>query len=218
MDKFVPMFEQFVNEAVSFGKKGIKAKAQEKVAIAQVAYDKWGDSYLKTLNAMKKLAKDGKLPSYKEHLNVQGGEEQDNYDIFIGRNAALLAFQIEKVIKKYKKYETEQSSAPAAGGWSGSMRSTIGGEIEGRSNFSPGSRNSYVIAVTCGSGIDLTTKDKLFQEIYELIFVYDEFNGSDGGVSVNYESGSNYSTIGLTNSSYELSDKTAKSVVSIMNE
>lgn len=40
MDKFVPMFEQFVNEAVSFGKKGIKAKAEEKIAIAQMAYDK----------------------------------------------------------------------------------------------------------------------------------------------------------------------------------
>jgi hypothetical protein len=126
MDKFVPMFEQFITEAASFGKKGIKAKAQEKVAIAQVAYDKWGDSYLKTLDAMKKLAKDGKLPSYKEHIRVQGGGEQDNYEIFQGNNAQKLAFAIEKVIKKYKKHEVEKSSAAAAGGWSGSMRSTIG--------------------------------------------------------------------------------------------
>jgi len=215
--KKVRLFEQFINEAVQFGKKGIKAKAQEKVAIAQMAYDKWGDSYLKTLDAMKKLAKDGKLPSYKEHINVQGGDEQDEYQIFIGRNAALLAFQIEKVIKKYKKYEVEKSSTPAAGGWSGTMRSTVGGEIQGRSNFSNGS-NRYLIAVTCGKGIDGTVRDKMFQEIYELMFVYDEFNGSDGGVSFHYDSGSNYDTIGLRNSSYQLTDKTAKSIVGIMNE
>ena len=214
--KHVQLFEQYITEAVSFNKKGIKDKAKEKVEIAQAAVDKWGDSYLKTLDAMKKLAKDGKLPSYKEHISVQGGDAQDEYQIFIGRNAALLAFAIEKVIKKYKKHEVEQSSTPAAGGWSGTMRSTVGGEIQGRSNFSNGS-NSYIIAVTCGSGIDRNIKDKMFQEIYELMFLFDEFNGSDGGVSFKYDSGSNYDTIGLTNSSYQLSDKTAKSVVGIMN-
>jgi hypothetical protein len=216
MDKFVPMFEQFITEAASFGKKGIKAKAQEKVAIAQVAYDKWGDSYLKTLDAMKKLAKDGKLPSYKEHIRVQGGGEQDNYEIFQGNNAQKLAFAIEKVIKKYKKHEVEKSSAAAAGGWSGSMRSTIGGEIEGRANFSNGS-NSYLIAVTAGKGINGSVRDKMFQEIYELMFLYDEFNGSDGGVSFNFDSGSNYDTIGLKNSSYSFSNSTADSIKGILN-
>jgi hypothetical protein len=217
--KKVRLFEQFatINEALAFGKKGIKAKAKEKVELAQIAYDKWGDSYLKTLDAMKSLAKTGKLPSYKEHLNVQGGKEQDSYDIFIGRNAALLAFQIEKVVKKYKEYEVDKSSAPAAGGYSGTMRSTIGGEIEGRANFNPGGRRNYVIAVTCGSGINGTIKDKMFQELYELMFIFDEYNSSDGGIMFNVESGSNYSTIGLTCSGYQLSPKTANSVIGIIN-
>ena len=216
MDKFVPMFEQFVNEAVSFGKKGIKAKAQEKVAIAQLAYDKWGVSYLKTLDAMKKLAKDGKLPSYKEHISVQGGKPNTDYAIFQGRNANQLAFAIEKVIKKYKKSEVEQSSTGAAGGWSGTMQSTVGGQIEGRANFSNGS-NSYLIAVTAGKGINGSVRDKMFQEIYELMFLYDEFNGSDGGVSFSFDSGSNYDTIGLKNSSYSFSNSTADSIKGILN-
>ena len=216
MDKFVPMFEQFVNEAVSFGKKGIKAKAQEKVAIAQLAYDKWGDSYLKTLDAMKKLAKDGKLPSYKEHISVQGGKPNTDYAIFQGRNANQLAFAIEKVIKKYKKNEVEKSSTGAAGGWSGTMQSTVGGQIEGRANFSNGS-NSYLIAVTAGKGINGSVRDKMFQEIYELMFLYDEFNGSDGGVSFSFDSGSNYDTIGLKNSSYSFSNSTADSIKGILN-
>lgn len=216
MDKFVPMFEQFVNEAVSFGKKGIKAKAQEKVAIAQLAYDKWGDNYLKTLDAMKKLAKDGKLPSYKEHISVQGGKPNTDYAIFQGRNANQLAFAIEKVIKKYKKSEVEQSSTGAAGGWSGTMQSTVGGQIEGRANFSNGS-NSYLIAVTAGKGINGSVRDKMFQEIYELMFLYDEFNGSDGGVSFSFDSGSNYDTIGLKNSSYSFSNSTADSIKGILN-
>jgi hypothetical protein len=210
------MFEQFVNEAVSFGKKGIKAKAQEKVAIAQLAYDKWGDSYLKTLDAMKKLAKDGKLPSYKEHISVQGGNPNTDYAIFQGRNANQLAFAIEKVIKKYKKSEVEQSSTGAAGGWSGTMQSTVGGQIEGRANFSNGS-NSYLIAVTAGKGINGSVRDKMFQEIYELMFLYDEFNGSDGGVSFSFDSGSNYDTIGLKNSSYSFSNSTADSIKGILN-
>lgn len=217
--KKVRLFEQFtaINEAVVFGKKGIKAKAKEKVELAQIAYDKWGDSYLKTLEAMKSLTKTGKLPSYKEHIAVQGGEEQNNYDIFIGRNAALLAFEIEKVVKKYKKNEVAKSSAPAAGGWSGTMRSTIGGEIQGRANFNPGGRRNYVVAVTCGSGISGTIKDQMFQELYELMFIFDEYNSSDGGVMFNVESGSNYSTIGLACSEFQLSPKTANSVEGIIN-
>jgi len=215
--KHIQLFEQFVNEAVSFDKKSIKAKAQEKVAIAQIAYDKWGDSYLKTLDAMKKLAKDGKLPSYKEHISVQGGGPQDDYDIFQGRAPAhRLALAIEKVIKKYKKNEVEKSSTGAAGGWSGTMKSTVGGTIEGRANFSNGS-NSYLIAVTAGKGINGSVRDKMFQEIYELMFLFDEFNGSDGGVSFSFDSGTNYDTVGLKNSNHSFSNSTADSIKQIMN-
>ena len=194
--KRIKLFESFINESVSFDKKGIKAKLEDKVRIAKIAVEKWGGNYEKVLAKVEAAAKSGKLPNYKEHLNVQGDEEQDEYDVFLGRNAVQLAEKISKVIKKYKKHEVEQSSIPAAGGWSGTMRSTVGGEIEGRSNFSNGN-TSFLIAVTCGSGIDRKIKDKMFQEIYELMFVLDQYNSSDGGVQFIHSTGTNYDTIGL---------------------
>ena len=209
-------FEDFINEQVSFDKKGIKAKLEDKVRIAKIAVEKWGGSYEKVLQKTEAALKSGKLPSYREPLMVQGDVKLDNYDIFQGGNAAQLAKKISKVIKKYKKHEVEQSSTGAAAGWSGTMRSTVGGEIEGRSNFNPGGRRDYLIAVTCGSGIDSKIKDKMFQEIYELMFVLDQYNSSDGGVMFDYSSGSNYDTIGLTNSSYQMGN--SGQLIDIMNK
>ena len=194
--KKVKLFESFVNESVSFDKKGIKAKLEDKVRIAEIAVDKWGKNYEKVLKSVEAAAKSGKLPSYKNPLMVQGDEAQDEYDIFLGRNAVQLAERISKVIKKYKKYEVEKSSTGAMAGY-GTARSTVGGEIEGRSNFNNGGGRSYLIAVTCGSGIDSKIKDKMFQEIYELMFVLDQYNSSDGGVMFNHDTGTNYDTIGL---------------------
>ena len=215
--KNVKLFEEFVNESISFDKKGIKAKLEDKVRIAKIAVEKWGGSYEKVLATAEASLKSGKLPSYKEPLMVQGDDKQDNYDIFQGRNAVQLAEKISKVIKKYKKYEVEQSSTGAAAGWSGTARSTVGGAIEGRSNFNPGGRyESFLIAVTCGSGIDRKIKEKMFQEIYELMFVFDQYNSSDGGVMYAHSTGTNYDTIGLTNSSYQFGN--APSLRDIMNK
>ena len=214
--KHVKLFESFINEAVSFDKKGIKAKLEDKVRIAKIAVDKWGGSYENVLAKAEASAKSGKLPNYKEHLNVQGDSEQDSYDIFQGRNAVKLAEKISKVIKKYKKYEVEQSSVGAAAGWSGTARATVSGDIKGHANFSNGS-NSYLIAVTCGGGIDRSVKDKMFQEIYELMFVLDQYNSSDGGVMFDVDSGTNYDTIGLKNSSYSFNRGTADQLKNIMN-
>jgi hypothetical protein len=218
--KKVKLFEQFVNESflnesISFDKKGIKAKLADKVKIAKIAAEKWGSSYERILKQVEGAAKSGKLPSYKEPLMVQGDVTQDNYDIFQGRNSVQLAEKISKVIKKYKKYEVAQSSVGAAGGWSGTMRSTVGGEIEGRANFNPGGRRNFLIAVTCGSGIDSKIKDKMFQEIYELMFVLDQYNSSDGGIMFDYSSGTNYDTIGLTCSQYQFSN--SSQLIDIMN-
>ncbi|MDA8988645.1 hypothetical protein N9F93_00055 [bacterium] len=209
-------FEDFINEQVSFDKKGIKAKLEDKVRIAKIAVEKWGGSYEKVLAKAEAAAKSGKLPNYKEHLSVQGDSEQDSYDVFQGRNAVQLAEKISKVIKKYKKYEVDQSSVGAAGGWSGTMKSTVGGEIEGRANFNPGGGRDFLIAVTCGGGIDRSVKDKMFQELYELMFVLDQYNSSDGGVMFDYSSGTNYDTIGLTNTSYSMSN--SRQLIDIMNK
>jgi len=106
--KKVELFEQFLNESVQFGKKGIKAKLEDKVRIAKIAVDKWGGSYENVLAKAEAAAKSGKLPSYKEHLNVQGDITQDSYDIFQGRNSVQLAEKISKVIKKYMKLNNLQ--------------------------------------------------------------------------------------------------------------
>ena len=214
--KHVKLFEQSLNEAISFDKKGIKARLEDKVRIAKIAVEKWGDSYEGVLKRCEDALKSGKLPSYKDPLSVQGDDKQDSYDIFQGSNSVNLAKKIAKVIKKYKKYEVEQSSTGAAAGWSGTMRATVGGEIQGRSNFNPGGRRDFLIAVTCGSGIDSKIKDKMFQELYELFFVLDQYNSSDGGVMFEYSSGTNYSTIGLANSSYQMSN--SGQLISIMNK
>jgi len=214
--KNVKLFEEFVNESISFDKKGIKAKLEDKVRIAKIAVEKWGGNYEKVLAKAEAALKSGKLPSYKDHLDVQGDDNEDNYDIFQGRNAVQLAEKISKVIKKYKKYEVEQSSTGAAAGWSGTARATVGGAIEGRSNFNPGGRRDFLIAVTCGGGIDRSVKDKMFQELYELFFVLDQYNSSDGGVMFDYSSGTNYDTIGLTNTSYSMSN--SRQLIDIMNK
>ena len=208
-------FEEFLNENISFDKKGIQSKLEDKLRIAKIAIEKWGKMYKPHKKDVKKAIESGKLPSYKKPLMVQGDSEQDSYDIFQGRNAVKLAEKISKVIKKYKKYEVEQSSTGAAAGWSGTMRSTVGGEIQGRANFNPGGRRDFLIAVTCGSGIDSKIKDKMFQEIYELLFVLDQYNSSDGGVMFQYSEGTNYDTIGLANSSYQMSN--ARQLTDIMN-
>jgi hypothetical protein len=57
----------------------------------------------------------------------------------------------------------------------------------------------------------------MFQEIYELMFVLDEYNSSDGGIMFDHSSGTNYSTIGLANSSYSFNNGTANSLIDIMN-
>ena len=213
--KKVTLFEQFVNESVQFGKKGIKAKLEDKVELAKKAIEKWGDNYQKQLDRVEAALKTGKL-DHNNIFRVQGGEPQDNYDIFMGNNALNLAEQLAKVVKKYKKNEVEQSSTGAAAGWSGTMRSTVGGKIEGHANFSNG-KNNYLVAITVGGGVDRSIREKIFKEVYELLFIFDEYNGSDGGVSVDLDSGTNYHTLGLKNSSYSFSKQVANRIKEIIN-
>ena len=55
----------------------------------------------------------------------------------------------------------------------------------------------------------------MFQEIYELMFVLDQYNSSDGGIMFDYSSGTNYDTIGLTCSQYQFSN--SSQLIDIMN-
>ena len=196
--KKVRLFESFINEAkISFGKKGIKAKLQDKLTIAQKAIDKWGDAYQGVYDRLEKSIKSGKL-DYKNILYVQGGSPLGSYDLYEKGNAFELATQISKVVKKYKKHEVETTKVGAMAGY-GSAMSTVGGEIKAHVNFSNGN-NFYSMAVTVGGGVDRSIKDKIFQEVYELMFVLDQYNGEDGGVSIKHNTGTNYDTLGIGHS------------------
>ena len=216
--KNVKLFEEFVNEASMFGKKAIIAKLEDKLEIAKMAVDKWGgETYQNMVTRIEGYIKNPKQIRWDKHQLVQGGNKQDDFDIFETLKAMALAKEIGKVIKKYKKYEVSQSSTKAAAGWSGTMRSTVGGDIQGRVNFNPGTNRSYLIAVTIGSGIDNKIKDKLKQELYELFFVFDEYNTSDGGVMFDASSGTNYSTLGLANSKFSYNKSFADRLLNLMN-
>ena len=196
----------------------IKTKLKEKLDLAKTAIDKWGgDNYQNTYNEVEKYYKKGTLPDYSDYssLLVQGGEPKDNYTIFQGYNAFYLAEKVREVIEKYKKYEVKESSTGAAGGWSGTMRSTISGYIKGEANFSPG-RRYYLIGVKCGGGVNREIRKKLFNELYPLFFKYDEYNGTDGGVRVDLSEGTNYHTFGLVSDKYSFNRETAEKLNKIL--
>lgn len=212
--KHVKLFEQFLNEGVKFGPKAIKDKLKEKIEIAKRAIEKWGDSYEPSLKKVEDAFKSGKIDA-ENIIMTQGDEPKDNYDIFMGNNAKQLAAEISKVIKKYKKHEVEQTSVASAPDTS-RFRATVSGDIKGHANFSSGYEN-WLIAVTVGGGVDRNIRKQIFQEVYELMFIFDQYNGSDGGVSISSSSGTNYHTFGLKNSKYSFNRGVAANLETIMN-
>jgi hypothetical protein len=210
-------FNEFINEGIQFGKKGIAAKIEASLEYSKhqaAAGERWYDKIVAKLEKMK--------PSnirYDKHMGDfarQYSPKRADFEIFNPNSSKLLAGEIAKVIKKYKGDEVEQSSTPASAGWSGTMRSTVSGDIRPRVNFNNGS-TSYIIGVTIGSGIDGRIKDKIMQELYLLFFVFEEWNSNDGGIAFDYDHGSNYSTIGLSNRRLGFSKGFAKLLEDIMN-
>ena len=98
----------------------------------------------------------------------------------------------------------------------GNTRATIGGEIRAHVNFSNGN-NYYAMAVTVGGGVDKSIKDKIFQEVYELMFVLDQYNGRDGGVSINHNPGTNYDTLGIGHKNFDFNGSMANELDQILN-
>jgi len=213
------LFEQYLNEGVLFGKKGIKIKLEDKIKIAKEAVSKYNSSfYIKVLDKLEKQLKSGKIDA-KDILTVQGTSEEDmpgSFDIFDGGNSNQLAVQIAKVLKKYKKHETDNSQTPASAGWSGTAMSSVSGKIQAGVSFGTG-RETYLIGVMIGSGIPSNISDKIKQEIYNLLFIFDQFGGNDGGVYVSDSQGSNYDSIGLICRKYSFNDAVGRSLTDIMN-
>lgn len=219
--KYTKLFEEFVNEAkFSFGKKGIMQRAQEILDMAK-------DSGDKNLGFIEKIANSGNLPDYNQHVNINV-EKPDQYKILQGSNALLLAKEIKKVIKKYKKHEVvEERMQGRVVSRDGEVLKTFapGGTITGLANrhannlpgFEAGT-GSYIIAVKCGGKINNSIKEKMFNEIYELLFVFNESNDIDGGVDIDTISGDDFSIIGLSVTSGDnlISGSAAMTAKSIM--
>lgn len=213
----VQYFEDFMNEGIDFTEVGLKNKLEDKLRFADIAIEKWGGEYYeKQKNRIKDVITAGKL-DWKKPLIVTGDSPRQRYDIFDGSNATELVTVVANVIDKWKKAEVNDSSMPAAGGWSGTMKSSVSGAIKGHVNFSNG-KNSYLVAVTIGGGINNADSDKIKDELYPLFFMLDQFNSTDGGVHFNIDSGTNYDTIGLTCSEYKFSDNVANKLTEILNK
>lgn len=198
--KKIKTFEEFLNESivrpVRFDKAALIAKLEQKLEVAQMAIDKWkSPTYVAQKERIEAAIKAGKIDMKSGVWMVQGGDRPENYEIFLYRNATLLAKQVAKVIKKYKKYEVEDSSMPAMAGY-GNVSASISGSIGTRVNFNNG-KNNYLIAVIIGSGINSSIREKLMNELFPLFYMLDEYNTYDGGVMVGKDEGTNYHTIGL---------------------
>jgi len=209
-------FNEFINEGVQFGKKGIADKIEASLEYAKYqaeAGERWYDMIISKLEKMKP----GNIHYEKHagHFARMHSPKRGDYDLFNPNYARALAKEIGKVVAKYKPEEVAKSSTPAAAGWSGTMRSTVSGDIQPRVNFNNGS-DSYIIAVTIGSGIDSKTTEKIMQELYLLFFVFEEYNSNDGGITFDFSYGTNYTTIGLSNRKLGFSNGFADQLNGIM--
>lgn len=218
--KNLQTYEEFLNESlitesVKFTKAALVDKLKQKLEIANKAVEKWGAHYEEMRDRIEAAIKAGKIDMDSKVWMVQGGERSSNYEIFSGNNAMLLAKEVAKVIKKYKKNEVKGSSVPAMAGY-GNVSATVGGSIEGRANFNNG-KNNYLIAVTIGSGVDRNTRKEIMNELFPLFYMLDEYNTSDGGVMVAKDEGTNYHTIGLQCSNLQFSQGYATMLRDILN-
>ncbi len=218
--KKIKTFEEFLNESivrpVRFDKESLIAKLEQKLEIAQMAIDKWkSPTYVAMKERIEAAIKAGKIDMKSGVWMVQGGDRPENYEIFLYRNATLLAKQIAKVMKKYKKYEVEDSSMPAMAGY-GNVSASVSGSLGTRVNFNNG-KNSYLIAVVIGSGISSSTREKIMNELFPLFYMLDEYNTSDGGVMVGKDEGTNYHTIGLECSTLKFSQGYATQLQEILD-
>ena len=218
--KNLQTFEEFLSESigrpVKFDKAALIAKLEQKLEIAQMAIDKWKNPvYVEMKERIEAAIKAGKIDMDSRIWMIQGGDRPENYEIFTGNNAMLLAKQVAKVIKKYKKNEVADNSIPAMAGY-GNVSASVSGSINGRVNFNNG-KNSYLIAVTIGSGIDRNNRKKMMNELFPLFYMLDEYNTSDGGVMVGKDDGTNYHTIGLQCSNLKFSQGYATNLQEILD-
>jgi len=196
----------FLNEAkVTFSKAGIKAKFQEKIETLKKSKerspeDTWQDKSIAKIEA---AIKSGKF-DWKNHPYISGAEVDGQFDIFQGSNAIVCAKELVKIVDKYKKDEVKATSIGAAPN-STRFRAAVGGMIELMVNETvyDGFRGkTLLLGIKVGGGVDRSTRDKIFQEAYEKLMPLEQFNSSDGGISIHISDGTNWGAIGLASSKF----------------
>jgi hypothetical protein len=111
---------------------------------------------------------------------------------------------LEKIVKKYKKYEAKDSSVPSAPDTS-RFRATKGGQIELRENEtldggSYGIDRFLPYAVIVGSNVDRKIRDKIEKDVEKVSEKHkDSVTIGNDPVYFLKKSGSAYSTFGLGN-------------------
>ena len=109
--KKAKLYEQFLNEGIQFGKKGIAAKIKASLEYAKeqlASGQEWYDKIVAELEKMKPNRLD-----YENHQR-QYSPKREDYDLFNPNYARSLATEIGKVVAKYKPEEVAKSSTPAA--------------------------------------------------------------------------------------------------------
>lgn len=214
-------YDEFLNEALKFNKAAIKNKWQEKLdyTIANgeergFSDEDWHKNLVKSIeNAIKKRG-------LKWDDHIPAGKQVDRYAIFSGMNAYDVAKQLGKIVDKYSDNQVATTKTGAMAGY-GNTSATVSGMVTGMVNEvtygSFGTANTVLLGIKVGSGVNRDIRNKIFQEAYEVLFLLDEFNGTDGGVKIHTVDGSNWGCIGLASSQFGFNDAMANKLKSIIN-
>lgn len=227
-NKFIKRYSDFsINESYDsvFGPEAIRKALLEKLEQAKKNAEKYGEknpSYLAEVERVQNIIDGKEFLDWKKPLHIPNPDEVSDYEIFKGRNADSLAERLREIINKYKQYEVKDSSVAAAPN-SATFSASVGGFIRGAVNVRSsggyyGVDRNYIICLQIGGGIPSEIKDQIKQEAYEAFFVFDQYNQSNGGISFDEKSGTNYHTIGLTCSEYSFNKTAEDRLNSIMNK
>ena len=227
-NKFIKRYSDFtLNESYGsvFGPEATRKVLLQKLDQAKKNAEKYSEknpSYLIEVGKVQNVIDGKESLDWKKPLHIPNPDPTEEYEIFKWGNADALAERLREIIDKYKQYEVKDSSVAAAPN-SATFRASVGGFIRGAVNHrSPGgyygTDRNYLLCLQIGGGIPSEIKDKIKQEAYEAFFIFDEYNQSNGGVSFDEKSGTNYDTIGLTCSQYSFNKTAEDRLNSIMNK
>jgi hypothetical protein len=215
-------YDEFLNESLKFNKAGIKDKWKQKLDELIASGEEYGTSDEDWHKNLVKTVEDAiKRGGMKWDEHVPTGAKVDKYAIFNGMNAYDVAKQLGKIIDKYSDNQVATTQTGAMAGY-GNTKATVSGMITGMVNEisygSFGSHNTVLLGIKVGSGVKGDIKNKIFQEAYDVLFLLDEFNSTDGGIKIYTVDGTNWGCIGLASSQFGFNDAMANKLKSKINK